>query len=267
MRTRVIVGCLGVVLLLVVLLALPAAATMIFIAALAVVAAHELTRAAGISGRLTTYTMVAAVLVPIWCFFSHSLLLLELGAFIYLVVLAVELIVRHGTEKEFSYKAALVMLFGGIVVPLLLCSLLRLRMEPWVGRCLVFAPLVTAFAGDTAALYAGMHFGEHKLAPAVSPNKTLEGSIGGLIGSVVCIVLFGLVVHLVRRSLPWSYLLMGGVLGAILGQLGDLFFSVIKRECGVKDYGRLLPGHGGVLDRFDSVLFTAPLFWLLWNVL
>ena len=63
------------------------------------------------------------------------------------------------------------------------------------------------------------------------------------------------------------YLLLGGVLGAVAGQLGDLSFSVIKRECGIKDYGRLLPGHGGVLDRFDSVIFTAPLIWLLWSLL
>ncbi len=268
MKARLIVAGVGTAFLLVVLLALPAAATMVLVAALAVVGAHERAHAVGITGRLTAYTMVAAALVPIWCFFSGNPLVLEIGAFLYLILLFVELILRYGTPRSISYTAALTMLFGGVGIPLLLCALLGLRMEPLtMGKCLVLAPLVAAFSCDSAALFAGMLFGKHKLAPAVSPKKTVEGALGGLVGSVVCMILFGGVVGLFGCFLSWPFLLLSGVLGAVAGQLGDLSFSVIKRECGIKDYGRLLPGHGGVLDRFDSVIFTGPLLWLLWSLL
>ena len=116
----------------------------------------------------------------------------------------------------------------------------------------------------SAALFAGMALGRHKLAPAVSPKKTVEGSIGGLAGGMLGIVIFRIVFFLVTEvqlNIAWCVLL--GLVGAVLGQLGDLSFSAIKRECGVKDYGRLLPGHGGVLDRFDSVIFAAPVIWMI----
>ena len=117
--------------------------------------------------------------------------------------------------------------------------------------------LVT-WASDTAAYYVGSSFGTRKLAPRISPGKTIEGSVGGLVGSVMMAVVakFGF--------MPWldlkDCLIIGLLLGSI-GQVGDLFESRLKRYAGVKDSGTILPGHGGLLDRLDSLIFTSPVFY------
>ena len=126
-----------------------------------------------------------------------------------------------------------------------------------------------AWGGDSAAYFAGRAFGKHKLAPVVSPNKTIGGAVGGVMGSMLLGVvvtacytaLHGQLVGVPLDTLGWRYyvvvVLLGGF-GSLLGIVGDLFASVIKRQCGIKDYGTIFPGHGGIMDRFDSVLFIAP---------
>ena len=110
------------------------------------------------------------------------------------------------------------------------------------------------------------------MAPKVSPKKTVEGAVGGLIGGVIGVLLLDAVESLLLgRGLVLSpvYVVVIGIIGSAISQVGDLSFSVIKREFGVKDYGNLLPGHGGILDRFDSVTFVAPFVWLaveIWTV-
>ena len=112
-------------------------------------------------------------------------------------------------------------------------------------------------------------FGKHKLAPLVSPKKTVEGGIGGLVGGVFGMVLFNVIVsHTIHDAyMAPFHILLFGIVGSIISQIGDLSFSVIKREFGVKDYGKLLPGHGGILDRFDSVTFVAPFVWQTLHIL
>jgi phosphatidate cytidylyltransferase len=114
--------------------------------------------------------------------------------------------------------------------------------------------LLTAFGTDIFAYFTGQAIGKHKLSPKISPKKTIEGAIGGILGSVLLCVVFG---HFFGELLLLHYAVIG-VLGSILAQLGDLTASIFKRKMGVKDYGMLIPGHGGIMDRFDSVLFTAP---------
>ena len=143
------------------------------------------------------------------------------------------------------------MLLGGVAIPLAMSCLLRLRLLNYGGG-LVLMPLVAAFMSDSAALFTGMACGKHKLASKASPKKTVEGAVGGLVGGALGMIVF---------RIGWCMVI--GLVGAFMGQLGDLSFSVIKRQCGIKDYGRLLPGHGGVLDRFDSVIFAAPVVWLI----
>ena len=154
--------------------------------------------------------------------------------------------------------------FGGLAVPYLLLSLLRIfQMHYHHGSFIVLLPLLAAWGADTCALFSGMLFGKHKLAPVVSPKKTVEGLIGGL---VTCTVLFGVLAALDLEMPLWSAVVLGAV-GAVLGEIGDLSFSVIKRQTGIKDYGHIFPGHGGVLDRFDSVLFVAPFAELLFRII
>lgn len=167
--------------------------------------------------------------------------------------------------------------FGALVVPYLMLSLLRIFQMDFqpvgntdfqVGQFIVLLPLLAAWGADTCALFAGMLFGKHKLAPVVSPKKTVEGAVGGVVGGAVLVLLAVLVMNaLMGLDMPvWAALVLGGA-GAVLGEIGDLSFSIIKRQTGIKDYGHIFPGHGGVLDRFDSVLFVAPFAEILFRII
>ncbi len=129
----------------------------------------------------------------------------------------------------------------------------------WAGAWLVFFPLVVTWVGDTAAMFGGQAFGGSKLAPKVSPGKTRSGGVFGLIGALAVAPLFGVIIFpRVGISIPlWHLLTIAGVLG-VVGQVGDLAESLFKREAGVKDSSSLIPGHGGVLDRLDSLYFVVP---------
>ncbi|KAF0215687.1 MAG: phosphatidate [Geobacteraceae bacterium] len=158
--------------------------------------------------------------------------------------------------KDIKRSAADLGLFlmGILYVPLLLNHLLLLRWEPY-GTQWVFLLLVIVMAGDTAAFYVGSALGKRKLYPIVSPNKSVEGALGGLAGSTAgaFIARVTFFPELSVTDCIVTALLVGG-----LGQLGDLFESLLKRSFGVKDSGVIIPGHGGMLDRLDSILFAAP---------
>ena len=120
--------------------------------------------------------------------------------------------------------------------------------------------------GDIFALYVGSTFRGPKLCPPVSPNKTISGAIGGLLGSLIAALLVGLIAWIFavqsRAVLPaWGHYVLLGLIGGVAGQLGDLFASLIKRHCGIKDFSNLFPGHGGMLDRLDSVIFMAVIIF------
>ena len=273
MLKRILVAVVGVPFLLAVLVVAPEWATLAFLCGLCVIAVHELMSAVckratvrrwwGLSAALAVFAMTAVffrdtrfadtsmhVFSP---FFVAALILLHFAV----------LVTRHGKEDALTFLDLCTMLVAGIAIPLALSCLLRLRMME-LGSGLVLIPLVAAFCSDTMALFTGMAFGKHKLAPLVSPKKTVEGSLGGIIGGMAGMVLFRIIFFLcteVQLNILWCVLL--GFVGAVMGQLGDLVFSAVKREFGIKDYGRLLPGHGGVLDRFDSVIFAAPVIWLI----
>lgn len=122
---------------------------------------------------------------------------------------------------------------------------------------LIWLVLLSAFCTDIFAYFSGYLFGKHKLCPVLSPKKTIEGAVGGTLGSVICCGFFG---YLVVPEI-WLHCLAIGCIGAVLSQCGDLTASAYKRKMGIKDYGNLIPGHGGIMDRFDSVLFTAPVVY------
>lgn len=119
---------------------------------------------------------------------------------------------------------------------------------------LIWLVVLSAFGSDVFAYFTGMAIGRHKLCPTISPKKTVEGAIGGVVGSILLCGLFGFIF---AGEYFWHCLIIGAI-GAAISQCGDLTASVFKRKMDIKDYGNLIPGHGGVLDRFDSVLFTAP---------
>jgi phosphatidate cytidylyltransferase len=122
---------------------------------------------------------------------------------------------------------------------------------------MVWLILLTAFGTDIMAYFTGYAIGKHKLCPGISPKKTIEGSIGGILGSVILCGLFG---YFFVYGI-FIHCIIIGALGGAVSQFGDLTASIFKRKMGIKDYGNLIPGHGGILDRFDSVLFTAPMVY------
>lgn len=135
----------------------------------------------------------------------------------------------------------------------------------WEGTFLLFFPLVVTWIGDSAAYFGGRAFGRRKLLPSVSPAKTVEGGAAGLVGATAAGGALALLVPYLGGGLPLTAA-AAAVLGLLIGavaQVGDLAESLLKREAGVKDSGRILPGHGGVLDRFDAILFTVPFTYAL----
>ncbi len=156
---------------------------------------------------------------------------------------------------------AAVTVFGFLYVGVLLGCLYTIRTNTIV---LAWVPFLCAFGSDTCAYFAGTALGKHKLTPVLSPHKSIEGAIGGVIGAaLLCgIYCFGasLLGYMPSQNIP-MFCVMGAV-GSVFAQLGDLAASSIKRYTNIKDYGKIMPGHGGMLDRFDSVLFTVPLVYV-----
>lgn len=273
MKQRILVAVVGIPLLLAVLCWAPDWATAVLLAALSVIAAHELLTAvcgAEKAKRWTALPAVTGALVIAAVYFSGehyadspagTVLRWLIAAAVLALLLAS--VLTYGRPGALVLQDVCVMAVAGLVIPWAFSCMLQLRMLPH-GAGMVLMPLVAAFCSDSAALFTGMACGRHKMAPLVSPHKTVEGALGGIAGGVVGMVIFRIVFYfctLVPLHIGWCVVI--GLAGALMGELGDLSFSVIKRQVGIKDYGRLLPGHGGVLDRFDSVLFAAPMIWMI----
>ena len=169
-----------------------------------------------------------------------------------------------GLESEALPRFAMALLFV-VYLPFLFAHIFLIHQLPQ-GRGLVVLLLTVTWGGDAFSYYGGTYFGKRKLAPRISPNKTVEGFVAGLFGGAFFALLLG---WLNLVDLPWNLLAALGVAANFCGQLGDLFESFMKRSQGIKDSGSLIPGHGGFLDRVDSVLFAAPVIfycYLFWGM-
>ncbi len=170
--------------------------------------------------------------------------------------------------KKFTVVDAAFSLFGIMYIGISFSHLLLLRYSDssvhiatsWgtlsAGAAYLWLAFVGTWANDTFAYFIGSRFGRHKLCPAVSPAKTIEGALGGMFGSIIAILTLGMLFHL---SIAQSVVM--GILVGLAAPVGDLTESAIKRFANVKDSGRILPGHGGILDRFDSILFVVPVIY------
>lgn len=178
-------------------------------------------------------------------------------AMMYLLIFAtIILLIVPIIDLKYSFLDASITIFGFIYVGILF-SFIQLVSIKNGGHLLVWIIFVGSWVCDTAAYYSGKYLGKKKLCPKVSPKKTIAGAIGGFIGSIIGCGIFGFIV---KPYIPGidiiHYFLIGAICG-IMAQFGDLVASSIKRYVGIKDYGNLIPGHGGILDRFDSILFNG----------
>lgn len=202
--------------------------------------------------RWPVYAM-AALMLPVYLLGGMTGIYLLACASCMLVMLGIVL------RKQPQWPDAAASLSVLISVPLPLILLFPIiRIEPVeLGVLMVLLVFVVALLGDTLAYFIGVAIGKHKMTPALSPKKTWEGSIAGLVGSVAGAVLLGMLGNTVT-AMPavWHFVIIG-LIGGICGQLGDLSASLVKRYCGIKDFGSIFPGHGGILDRFDSILYVT----------
>ena len=258
MKTRILAGAAIVIVLLSVLIFAPVWVSAVFVGLMSAVASYELLWGIGLLRhiRLKVYSAVMAFAVAIWSYFGCTYEAALIGILLYAVVLFAEMM---ASKLQLHSKEAMLCLTSGLLIPYLLSSLVRIScMEQ--GKLLLFIPFIMAFLSDTGAYFVGVLFGRHKMAPVISPKKSWEGFFGGIAAAVLGMMLYGLVLrHFGCGDVKMLRTLLYGLLGALGGVFGDLSMSVIKRQVGVKDYGNLIPGHGGILDRFDSVLITAPL--------
>ena len=274
MKTRVITAIVGIIVLIGVMFTFNTLIFNLVIAAITLIAVHEIYSALGFEKK---DWLMYAVLVP------YTLLVMTSNyqvmrrlvmpmSFLLVTFYAIYLVVRNGT---ISYqKASGLLMFSGIVI-FCFYSFIRLKellpVEQYGYDAVFFILLILCFAwgGDTCAYFAGRAFGKHKLCPVVSPKKTVEGAIGGVLGTMVCGVVVTVIYSIAADRLEaftrsnigvsmYVVIALLACVAAVLGIYGDLFASVVKRQCGIKDYGTIFPGHGGILDRFDSVMFIAP---------
>ena len=169
---------------------------------------------------------------------------------------------KNSNQKNILYVITGVLalvLVAALIVHYLLTSLVRV-LAMRLGRYYIIVPFLMAFLPDTGAYFAGRAFGKRKLAPVISPKKTIEGVIGGAVSSVLGMLLYAVIMGVAfDMQVNYLYAILFGLASAAGSVFGDLCFSVIKRQTGIKDYGNLIPGHGGILDRFDSMMLVGPL--------
>ena len=263
MKSRILVAVVGVPLLFALLFFAPTVALAIFIALISAIGVYEITEP--VKNRLGILSRCAAMLtaaaLPIWIYTGSCTEARFIWAFALMIVLSVDAMFIN--KKNTGYEAIASAALAGMFIPFFLTSILNIRMMDQ-GKYLVFMPFISAFISDAGAYFTGRACGKRKLAPSISPNKTVEGSVGGCISSVVFMGIYALILkYAVHMDVSIALFALFGLLGSAAGQIGDLAFSYVKRKFGIKDYGNLLPGHGGVLDRFDSMIFVAPLTELM----
>ena len=264
MKTRIIVAVVAIPVLFVILFFLKPIFLALLVAVICAVAAYEFIKAVcpDINQWMKLYTMACAAALPIVMLSSASFALIRGILIILMLGLFCEGIWSYNKKNAVSFESIAACAFTGFIYPLMMSALVSLKIMEH-GKLFVLLPIVVTFCCDSGAYFAGVFLGKHKIT-AVSPNKSVEGYIGGIVAGVVCMLIYGGITaafsDVTVRFMP---LIVYGILGSIAVEIGDLSYSLIKRQKNIKDYGNLIPGHGGMLDRFDSMSFSAPLIYAL----
>lgn len=228
---------------------------------LSVAALYELYKVLGLENKLTGITGYIALIV----YYA----LIYIGKEDYVITLLVVFLICLLAEYVFMFpkykteeisNAIMCMLYGGILL-----SYIYLVRNGENGTYLVWLIFLCSWASDTCAYVAGVAFGKHKMAPVLSPKKSVEGAVGGVVGAAALGAIYAAVFSdKINLSInPVIACAIICAIGALISMIGDLAASAIKRNHDIKDYGKLIPGHGGIMDRFDSVIYVAPIIWIL----
>lgn len=266
MKTRILVAVVAIPILVLVIFFAPVWVLGLVVGGIAACAAWEFLRCTemDIKRRMLVYAAVSAFCIPLCSTLFAANAVYEIALFLLFAVMFCELMLSFRNETTMDFETVAVVLLAGGVMPVLIAGIVRLGAREH-GSVYALLPFVAAFSSDSGAYFAGSFLGKHKLAPRLSPNKTIEGSVGGFIAAIVLMLVYGLILKAAGFTVNLAVMAVYGFLGSLACQLGDLSFSAVKRLCGVKDYGSLIPGHGGMLDRFDSMFWTAALVSLLVN--
>lgn len=229
----------------------------------------ELTRACGVRKDQKPNTLEIVGLAAITCYYLVTYFVQDASYAVMVILLAMIAMMSVYVFGFPKYHADQVMdaYFALIYAPVMLSFVLLTRQLD-DGIYLVWMIFISSWISDTFAYLAGVMLGRHKLAPVLSPKKSVEGSVGGIVGAALFGALFGAYLDTTLGQEQYVMILavVGGV-GSVISQVGDLAASAIKRNHEIKDYGNLIPGHGGIMDRFDSVIFTAPITYFLITLL
>lgn len=264
MKTRIIVAVIGIPLLVVVIFFAPLWVFGILVGAISALSVWEFLGCTEkeLPMRMRIVAMALAAAVPIASAFGAHNAVTAAALFLLVLYGMSELVFSFHRSQRLSLESVCSLILCAGVFPILLGALVRLGNGEHAS-VKILLPFVITFSCDSGAYFVGCALGRHKLAPHVSPNKTIEGSIGGFVCGIALALLYGVILRSVHIQVNFGALAVYGFLGSLVCQLGDLAFSAVKRLCGVKDYGTLLPGHGGALDRFDSMTFVAPFIEVL----
>lgn len=232
---------------------------------LAVIGVYELCGCIGIRKQfflsVPTYLITIAAMVLTF-YFRYKAIYLPLICFVILLFMFIEFTASMLSTGNVRFsQAGEAISFTAYIAVGFLCILL-LRNLGDTGRYLYLLVFIGAWSTDTGAYFAGVTLGKHKLIPEVSPNKTVEGAIGGVLGCLAGFAIYGGILSAIGNvTVHFLPLMVIGLITPVISQIGDLIASYIKREQGIKDYGNLFPGHGGVLDRFDSILAVSQFLY------
>lgn len=232
-----------------------------FLGAISLVGMTELYKIVGVQGKVLGAAGYLAALVYyglLWCRASEYVTMLSI---LFLILL---MAVYVFTFPKFRAEQVMTVFFGFFYVAVMLSYVYQTRMLIR-GAYVVWLVFLCSWGCDTCAYCVGVLFGKHKMAPVLSPKKSIEGAVGGVAGAALLTALYGMIFKQAMGITVTEVWLLAGIsmAGALISMVGDLTASAIKRNYEIKDYGRLIPGHGGILDRFDSVIFTAPIIYFL----
>jgi len=266
MVVRIITGAVALVIFVPVLFFSHTVVFDLAIAFLSVMGTVELLRCMNVANKyiITVPSVFVACFIPLLYRYviTEVIVLIVVGYLFYLLYAAVF------TRKHTSANDIALCFFATVYVTISFTSILITRSLEY-GEILYLMIFIGAWSSDTFAYFVGNLFGRHKLIPDVSANKTIEGSVGGIVFCALAFMLYGFIIGRLNRfdAEPYYIILAcAGVVTSVIAQLGDLSASAIKRNYGVKDYGSIFPGHGGILDRFDSVMAVAPVIMIIASV-